>query len=94
MVNTGNESWMRRLNNFPWTAIHGRWYRSPELLLGGQHYGYAVDIWAIGCIFAELMLRTPYLAGDTDLGQLQTIFRALGTPTEEEWPVTQYYWTP
>ncbi|KAI9347203.1 kinase-like domain-containing protein, partial [Zopfochytrium polystomum] len=63
-----------------------RWYRAPELLLGGQHYGYGVDIWAIGCIFAELMLRTPYLAGDSDLGQLQTIFRALGTPTEDEWP--------
>lgn len=63
-----------------------RWYRSPELLLGGQHYGYGVDIWAIGCIFAELMLRTPYLAGDNDLGQLQTIFRALGTPTEDDWP--------
>ncbi|KAJ3409222.1 TFIIH complex serine/threonine-protein kinase subunit kin28 [Chytridiales sp. JEL 0842] len=63
-----------------------RWYRAPELLLGAQQYGYGVDIWAIGCIFAELMLRTPYLAGDSDLGQLQTIFRALGTPTEEEWP--------
>ncbi|KAJ3395582.1 hypothetical protein CcCBS67573_g00531 [Chytriomyces confervae] len=63
-----------------------RWYRSPELLLRGQYYGHGVDIWAIGCIFAELMLRTPYLAGDSDLGQLQTIFRALGTPTEEDWP--------
>ncbi|KAJ3085482.1 TFIIH complex serine/threonine-protein kinase subunit kin28 [Quaeritorhiza haematococci] len=63
-----------------------RWYRAPELLLGAQIYGYGVDIWAIGCIFAELMLRTPYLAGDTDIGQLQTTFRALGTPTEEDWP--------
>ncbi|KAJ1549561.1 TFIIH complex serine/threonine-protein kinase subunit kin28 [Cladochytrium tenue] len=60
--------------------------RAPELLLGGQFYGYGVDIWAVGCIFAELMLRTPYLASESDLGQLQTIFRALGTPTEDEWP--------
>ncbi|KAJ3219308.1 TFIIH complex serine/threonine-protein kinase subunit kin28 [Dinochytrium kinnereticum] len=63
-----------------------RWYRAPELLLGAQRYGYGIDIWAIGCIFAELLLRVPYLAGDSDIGQLQTIFRALGTPTEEEWP--------
>ncbi|KAJ3191181.1 TFIIH complex serine/threonine-protein kinase subunit kin28 [Irineochytrium annulatum] len=63
-----------------------RWYRAPELLLGAQQYGCGVDIWAIGCIFAELLLRTPYLAGDSDIGQLQTIFKALGTPTEEEWP--------
>ncbi|KAJ3039896.1 TFIIH complex serine/threonine-protein kinase subunit kin28 [Rhizophlyctis rosea] len=63
-----------------------RWYRAPELLLGAAQYGYAVDIWAIGCIFAELMLRVPYLAADTDIGQLQTIYRALGTPTEDDWP--------
>ena len=33
------------------------------------------------------MLRTPYLPGETDMDQLKTIFRALGTPTEEDWPV-------
>ncbi|RKO95858.1 Pkinase-domain-containing protein, partial [Caulochytrium protostelioides] len=63
-----------------------RWYRSPELLLGAQHYGPGVDIWAMGCIFAELLLRVPYLAGDTDIGQLHTIFRALGTPGAADWP--------
>ncbi|KAH8832204.1 CMGC/CDK/CDK7 protein kinase [Flagelloscypha sp. PMI_526] len=63
-----------------------RWYRPPELLLGARHYGSAVDIWSVGCIFAELMLRTPYLAGESDMDQIRTIFRALGTPTEAEWP--------
>ncbi|KAI8853373.1 kinase-like domain-containing protein [Chytridium lagenaria] len=63
-----------------------RWYRAPELLLGAQKYGYGIDIWAIGCIFAELLLRVPYLAGDSDLEQLHTTFRALGTPSEEDWP--------
>lgn len=62
-----------------------RWYRAPELLYGARLYTGAVDIWAIGCIFAELMLRTPFLPGDSDLNQLTTIFRALGTPTD--WPV-------
>lgn len=63
-----------------------RWYRAPELLLGAKHYGHAVDIWSTGCIFAELMLRTPYFAAETDLGQLKVIMSARGTPTEAEWP--------
>ncbi|PVZ98880.1 hypothetical protein BB558_005097 [Smittium angustum] len=63
-----------------------RWYRAPELLFGAKLYSGAVDVWALGCIFAELMLRTPYLPGDSDVDQLNTIFRALGTPTEEDWP--------
>ncbi|KAF8317157.1 CMGC/CDK/CDK7 protein kinase [Clavulina sp. PMI_390] len=63
-----------------------RWYRPPELLFGARYYSGAVDIWSVGCIFAELMLRTPYLPGDSDMGQIKTIFHALGTPTEEDWP--------
>ena len=64
-----------------------RWYRPPELLFGCRYYGTGVDIWSVGCIFAELMLRIPYLPGESDMDQLKTIFRALGTPTEEDWPV-------
>ncbi|GAA99786.1 uncharacterized protein L969DRAFT_95699 [Mixia osmundae IAM 14324] len=63
-----------------------RWYRAPELLFGSKAYGDAVDNWAAGCIFAELMLRTPYLPGDNDFDQLSKIFHALGTPTEDDWP--------
>lgn len=63
-----------------------RWYRAPELLFGCQQYGPGVDMWAVGCIFAELMLRRPLLAGDSDIDQLSKIFAALGTPTEEQWP--------
>jgi cyclin-dependent kinase 7 len=63
-----------------------RWYRSPELLFGAKIYGVGVDIWAVGCILAELMLRVPFIQGETDLDQLAKIFLALGTPTEETWP--------
>ncbi len=63
-----------------------RWYRSPELLFGARLYGTGVDIWAVGCIGAELMLRKPFLAGDTDLSQLAKIFEVCGTPSEEQWP--------
>ncbi|KAK4705978.1 cyclin-dependent kinase 7, partial [Phenoliferia sp. Uapishka_3] len=63
-----------------------RWYRPPELLFGARSYSTGVDNWAAGCIFAELMLRVPYMAGESDFEQLNTIFRALGTPTESDWP--------
>lgn len=63
-----------------------RWYRAPELLFGSRFYSEGIDMWAVGCIFAELMLRTPFLAGDNELHQLETTFKALGTPTEAIWP--------
>lgn len=64
-----------------------RWYRSPELLFGARIYGVGVDMWAVGCILAELLLRVPFLQGESDLDQLTKIFQVLGTPTEETWPV-------
>jgi len=62
-----------------------RWYRAPELLLGARYYGRGVDMWSVGCIFAELMLRVPYFAGDNEIDQLSKIFGALGTPKAKEW---------
>ncbi|XP_014249305.1 cyclin-dependent kinase 7 [Cimex lectularius] len=63
-----------------------RWYRSPELLFGARMYSTGVDMWAVGCIFAELLLRVPFLPGESDLDQLTRIFFTLGTPTEQTWP--------
>ncbi|KYR02636.1 p34-cdc2 protein [Tieghemostelium lacteum] len=62
------------------------WYRAPELLFGAKSYGPSVDIWSVGCIFAELMLRTPYLPGESEIDQLKKIFSALGTPNDQNWP--------
>jgi cyclin-dependent kinase 7 len=60
------------------------WYKPPELLLGATEYSFSSDMWSVGCIFAELLLRRPFLQGQqqTDLSQLDTIFRVFGTPTE------------
>ena len=69
-----------------------RWYRAPELLYGARRYGTGVDLWAIGCILAELLLRVPLLPGETDLDQLDKMTQAFGTPTEEIWPVS--FWPP
>ncbi|XP_027763371.1 cyclin-dependent kinase 3 isoform X2 [Empidonax traillii] len=66
------------------------WYRAPEILLGCRYYSTPVDIWSIGCIFAEMMTRKALFPGDSEIDQLFQIFRILGTPTEVTWPgVTQ-----
>lgn len=63
-----------------------RWYRAPELLFGAKQYGTCIDIWAMGCILAELLLRVPLFPGESDLDQLTKIFGVFGNPTEENWP--------
>jgi serine/threonine protein kinase len=62
------------------------WYRAPEILLGALRYSPAIDMWAIGCVFAELLLNKPLFPGDNDLNQIDHIFSLLGTPTETIWP--------
>ncbi|GJN13944.1 hypothetical protein PR202_gb00705 [Eleusine coracana subsp. coracana] len=62
------------------------WYRAPEVLLGATHYSTGVDMWSVGCIFAEMVRRQPLFPGDSELQQLLHIFRLLGTPNEEQWP--------
>ncbi|KAJ4964932.1 hypothetical protein NE237_016781 [Protea cynaroides] len=70
------------------------WYRAPELLLGAKHYTSAVDMWAVGCIFAELLTLKPLFQGQEvktpnpfQLDQLDKIFKVLGHPTQEKWPM-------
>lgn len=73
------------------------WYRAPELLLGSKHYTAAIDTWAVGCIFAELLARRPIFKGEEakmekkstvpfQRNQMQKIIEILGTPTKERWP--------
>jgi cyclin-dependent kinase 7 len=64
------------------------WYRPPELLFGARHYSGAVDVWSMGMVFAELLLRVPYAAtmSDKEIAQLETICDAVGTPNEDNWP--------
>ncbi|XP_035427529.1 cyclin-dependent kinase 2 isoform X4 [Cygnus atratus] len=62
------------------------WYRPPEILLGCKYYSTAVDIWSLGCIFAEMVMRRALFPGDSEIDQLFRIFRTLGTPDEAAWP--------
>ncbi|VDM49108.1 unnamed protein product [Toxocara canis] len=61
------------------------WYRAPEILLGCPRYSMAVDVWSIGCIFAEMATRKPLFQGDSEIDELFSIFRVLSTPTESIW---------
>eukprot|EP00054_Salpingoeca_dolichothecata_P017291 m.103258 g.103258 ORF g.103258 m.103258 type:complete len:295 (-) comp22395_c0_seq1:31-915(-) len=62
------------------------WYRAPEILLGTKQYACPVDIWSLGCIFAEMITRRPLFPGDSEIDELFRIFRVLGTPTDDTWP--------
>ncbi|WVF66625.1 hypothetical protein IAT40_001365 [Kwoniella sp. CBS 6097] len=62
------------------------WYRSPELLLGAKEYTTAVDMWSVGCIFAELMQGEALFPGRGEIDQINKIFSLLGRPNDELWP--------
>ena len=51
------------------------WYRSPEILRGGRQYSTGVDMWSVGCIFAEMCTRKPLFPGDSEIDEIFKIFR-------------------
>ena len=67
-----------------------RWYRAPECVLRGDYYDEKVDIWAIGCIFAELYKLEAIFQGENGFDQIQQILKILGTPTKSKWPWGYY----
>ncbi|GBC05884.1 hypothetical protein RclHR1_00650003 [Rhizophagus clarus] len=79
------------------------WYRAPEILLGSPQYSTGVDMWSVGCIFAEILKKVALFKGDSEIDQIFKIFSFLGTPNESLWPgvtnlpnfnVTFPYWAP
>ncbi|KAH0942866.1 hypothetical protein HID58_002503 [Brassica napus] len=61
-----------------------RWYRAPELLLCCDNYGTSIDVWSVGCIFAELLGRKPIFPGTECLNQIKLIINILGSQKEED----------
>jgi len=73
--------------NGPYTfEVVTLWYRAPELLLGSSRYSTSVDVWSVGCIFAEMATGMPLFPGRSDIDQLFKIFQRRGTPTPDIWP--------
>lgn len=62
------------------------WYRAPEVLMGYQHYSTPIDMWSVGCIFAEMKNGKPLFSGKSSSDQLQKIFKSLGTVTPKVFP--------
>ncbi|KAF0711941.1 Aste57867_4963 [Aphanomyces stellatus] len=64
--------------------ICSRFYRAPELILGATEYTTAIDMWSLGCVFAELLLAEPLFPGESGVDQLLNIIKVVGTPTRAE----------
>ncbi|MBA0755182.1 hypothetical protein Gogos_020866 [Gossypium gossypioides] len=73
----GNEQFMTEY-------VVTRWYRSPELLLCCDNYGTSIDVWSVGCIFAEILGRRPIFPGTGCLNQLNLIIGVLGSQQEAD----------
>ncbi|KAK4756959.1 hypothetical protein SAY87_007086 [Trapa incisa] len=67
------------------SCIGTRWFRAPELLYGSTNYGLEVDLWSLGCIFAELLALEPLFPGVSDIDQLSRIITVLGNLSEDVW---------
>ncbi|SCU88264.1 LAFA_0E11650g1_1 [Lachancea sp. 'fantastica'] len=102
-VKIGDLGLARKFHNMVQTLYTGDkvvvtiWYRAPELLLGARHYTPAIDLWAVGCIFAELIGLRPIFKGEEakmdskksvpfQANQLQRILEVLGSPNDKSWP--------
>ncbi|ETO08462.1 big map kinase/bmk, partial [Reticulomyxa filosa] len=69
----------------PTEYVVTRWYRSPEVMCSAGLYDEAVDIWSVGCMLGELILRRPLFPGQNYLDQLKIIFETMGTPKDMDW---------
>lgn len=75
----------QHLSTGPMTEyICTRWYRAPEILCSASSYGPPMDVWSIGCIFAELLSRQPLLPGKNTKHQLELTLKLLGLPSKRE----------
>ncbi|KAM7252477.1 hypothetical protein ACFE04_024360 [Oxalis oulophora] len=76
-TSSGNEQFMTEY-------VVTRWYRAPELLLCCDNYGTSIDVWSVGCIFAEILGRKPIFPGTECLNQLKLIVNILGSQQESD----------
>ena len=62
------------------------WYRAPDVLMGTRTYSTPVDVWSVGCIFAEMSNGQPFFNGSSEADQLHKIFKTLGSPNPSAYP--------
>lgn len=72
------------------------WYRPPDVIMGNTKYNSKIDMWGVGCIFAEMVVGKPIFAGQNTTEQLLKIFKIMGTPNGtgescQQWPGIDSY---
>ncbi|XP_028415720.1 LOW QUALITY PROTEIN: serine/threonine-protein kinase dyf-5-like [Dendronephthya gigantea] len=65
--------------------VSTRWYRAPEVLLRSTNYSSPIDIWACGCIMAEIYTLRPLFPGNSEIDEIYKICSVLGTPSKDDW---------
>jgi len=63
ILESSNKKFFKDPNELLTDYVATRWYRAPELLVGDTRYGFQVDVWAIGCVFAEMLTGEPVWPG-------------------------------
>lgn len=66
--------------------ISTRWYRAPEVLLRDPYYSHSIDIFAVGCVMAEMISLHPIFPGESEIDQIHRILKLLGVPNDDNWP--------
>uniref|UniRef100_A0A3B5LBB5 non-specific serine/threonine protein kinase n=1 Tax=Xiphophorus couchianus TaxID=32473 RepID=A0A3B5LBB5_9TELE len=66
--------------------VSTRWYRAPEVLLRSSTYSSPIDLWAVGCIMAELYTLRPLFPGNSEVDEIFKICQVLGTVKKMDWP--------
>ncbi|XP_055007046.1 serine/threonine-protein kinase MAK isoform X4 [Boleophthalmus pectinirostris] len=66
--------------------VSTRWYRAPEVLLRSSMYSSPIDLWAVGCIMAELYTLRPLFPGNSEVDEIFKICQVLGTVKKGDWP--------
>ncbi|XP_023682098.1 serine/threonine-protein kinase MAK isoform X1 [Paramormyrops kingsleyae] len=66
--------------------VSTRWYRAPEVLLRSPSYNSPIDVWAVGCIMAELYTLRPLFPGNSEVDEIFKICQVLGTVKKSDWP--------
>ena len=81
----GKTQTQQQMHNYTGMVVT-RWYRPPELLAGERRYGPAIDMWGLGCILAEMVIKGPLFKGTSEIHQLELIAQICGSPNEESFP--------
>lgn len=66
--------------------VSTRWYRAPEVLLRSTSYSSPIDVWALGCIMAELYMLRPLFPGSSELDEIFKLCQVLGPASKADWP--------